>query len=466
MSTNDIINGHTDDNSLVLDFYLEAVLDEHNMNMYSLRDKYMKLIKTKNPYVLPLLAQTRDIINGKGLYNISYLMCECLLDCAFNNIISITMFEKAFDRFFIFQDEHPYGSYKDIKYLCQYIRDYSLIEIKIKTHIYEYLIYRYVKTQLSNDLHSDKPSLLAKWLPRERSKFGWLAKLIAHICFSSFKEYRKTISKINIKLDTPQIHMCSGFWSDISFNKVSGTTLVKSHNAFESTKNKDRALCAEHFNHFISQSSFKLSHIMPYQLVQQSINKHTNVFTLDILWNNLIVSYPLLKPILPIIDMTHNSIGMGLLLSELSEYNKVITFSHSIELLDLKHLSFNEKINKIRETDSELNNEIKLETIYEFILNKIKTGYINPDITIVVLSDKLQPLNTNISLPIIYWNLNSNDNNLGLNINSQSIISISGNSATLINSLFDLEQIKNQNNPITSWSILEYTLNKPRFKFY
>ena len=465
MSTNDIINGHTDDNSLVLDFYLQVVLDENNMNMYSLRDKYIHLIKTKNPYVLPLLAQTRDIINGKGLYNISYLMCECLLDCAFNEIISITMFEKVFDRFFMFEEDHPYGSYKDIKYLCQYIRDYSLIKIEIKTRIYEYLIYRYVKTQLSNDLHSDKPSLLAKWLPRERSKFGWLAKLIASICFSSLEEYRKTISKINIKLDTPQIHMCSGFWSDISFNKVSGTTLVKSHNAFSSTKNKDRALCAEHFNHFISQSSFKLSHIMPYQLVQQSINKHTNVFTLDILWNNLIVSYPLLKPILPILDMTNNSIGMGLLLSELSEYHKVITFSQSIELLDLKHLNFNEKINKIRETEGD-NTHIYFNVIYEFILNKIKTGYINPDITIVVLSDKLQPLNTNISLPIIYWNLNSNDNNLGLNINSQSIISISGNSATLINSLFDLEQIKNQNNPITSWSILEYILNKPRFKFY
>jgi hypothetical protein len=162
--------------------------------------------------------------------------------------------------------------------------------------------------------------------------------------------------------------------------------------------------------------------------------------------------------------MTNNSIGMGLLLSELSEYNKVITFSHYIELLDLKHLTFNEKIRTIRETDSELNNEFNLDTIYEFILNKIKTGYINPDITIVVLSDKLQP-NTNISLPIIYWNHNSNVNS-GLNINSQSIISISGNSATLINSLFDLEQIKNQNHPITSWTILEHTLNKPRFKFY
>jgi len=101
------------DNSLVLEFYIQAVLSD---NMYSLRDKYINLIKTNNPYVLPLLAQTRDIINGKGLCNLSYLMCECLLDCAFNNIISITMFEKVFDRFFIFKEEHPYGSYKDIKY--------------------------------------------------------------------------------------------------------------------------------------------------------------------------------------------------------------------------------------------------------------------------------------------------------------------------------------------------------------
>lgn len=452
----------------VLDFYLQAVLNEDKEDMYSLRDKYMNLIKTKNPYVLPLLAQTRDIINGKGLCNISYLMCECLLDCAFNDIIPIQMFEKVFDRFFIFEDAHPYGSYKDIKYLCQYIRDYSIIKIEMKNHIYEYLIYRYVKTQLSNDLHSDKPSLLAKWLPRERSKFGWLAKLIASACFSSLEEYRKAISKINIKLDTPQIHMCSGFWSDISFNKVSGTTLVKSHNAFESTKNKDRALCAEHFNHFISQSSFKVSHIMPHQLVQQSIKKYDD--TLDILWNNLIVSYPLLKPILPIIDMTSNSIGMGLLLSELSEYHKVITFSQTIELLDLKHLNFNEKVHKIREIDSNScfkNNRIM---IYDFILNKIKTGIINSEITIVILSDKISQVHLDMDhskeLPhIIYWNINSNLNTNNITHKS-NITTISGNSATLVDSLFDLDQIKNKNKNITSWNILEHTLNKPRFKFY
>ncbi len=459
-----------DDNSLVLDFYLQVVLNnesENNINMYSLRDKYMNLIKTKSPYVLPLLAQTRDIINGKGLCNISYLMCECLLDCAYNDIISINMFEMVFDRFFVFEDDHPYGSYKDIKYLCQYIRDYSLIKYENKTRIYEYLIYRYVKTQLTNDIHSDKPSLLAKWLPRERSKFGWLAKLIAPICCSSLEEYRKIISKINIKLDTPQIHMCNGTWSDISFNTVSGSTLVKYHNAFESTKNKDRELCAEHFNHFISQSSFKLSHIMPYKLVQQSINTDTNNDTLDILWNNLIVSYPLLKPILPIVDMTSNSIGMGLLLSELSEYHKVITFSQSIELLDLKHLNFNKKINTILEGDTLTcsKNHINIDMIYEFILNKINTGYINSDITIVILSDKLQPyINTSL-YPIIYWNINPNI--IPITTNSQTQMSIiSGNSATLINCLFDLDQIKNKNKNITSWNILQHILDKPRFKFY
>uniref|UniRef100_A0A6C0JKC0 TROVE domain-containing protein n=1 Tax=viral metagenome TaxID=1070528 RepID=A0A6C0JKC0_9ZZZZ len=446
----------------VLDFYIQTTINVE-VDMYSLKNKYMNLIKTKNPYVLPLLAQTRDIITGKGLCNISYLMCESLLECAFNDVIPIQMFEKVFDRFFVFED-HPYGSYKDIKYLCQYIRDYSIIKLETKTHIYEYLIFRYVKTQLSNDLHSDTPSLLAKWLPRERSKFGWLAKLIANICFSSLEEYRKAISKINIKLDTPQIHMCSGFWSDISFNKVSGTTLVKSHNAFKSTKNKDRALCAEHFNNFISQSSFKLSHIMPHQLVQQSIQKYDD--TLDILWNNLIVSYPLLKPILPIVDMTSNSIGMGLLLSELSEYHKVITFSQTIELLDVKHLNFNEKVQYIREIDSTVCKNNKC-MIYDFILNKIKSGAIHPDITIVILSNKISQVHLDMdhskSLPhIIYWNVNSAQ----LPITHKSnITTISGNSATLVNCLFDLDQIKNKNNNITSWNILEHTLNKPRFKF-
>ena len=41
---------------------------------------------------------------------------------------------------------------------------------------------------------------------------------------------------------------------------------------------------------------------------------------------------------------------------------------------------------------------------------EIKTGYINPDITIVILSDTIMQMNMNLSNPIIYWNLNSNQN--------------------------------------------------------
>ena len=175
-----------------------------------------------------LIGYTRDIYLGRGNYNDAYMMLATLIE--FNRL---DLFDHIFERFF-HMEGHPYGSYKDIKYFCGYIRDSNLPN---KRDLYHHIIRKFVKPQLEKDVIADNPSLLAKWLPREKSKFGWLAKEIAWICYDegydknshAMKQYRNDITEINRRLDTAQIHMKPGDWE---IGELRGETLRLQYKSF------------------------------------------------------------------------------------------------------------------------------------------------------------------------------------------------------------------------------------------
>ena len=63
-----------------------------------------------------LIAQTRDIIDGKGEYNLSFMMI-------YNWYMFYPEETKKLLEFFISEvSRHPYGSWKDMKYLCDYLK--------------------------------------------------------------------------------------------------------------------------------------------------------------------------------------------------------------------------------------------------------------------------------------------------------------------------------------------------------
>ena len=69
-------------------------------------------------YLYKLIAQTRDIIKGKGEYNLSYMLLSEWLLLGDEYIPDIY---KVLDLFVDIENEHPYGSWKDLKYFCHYI---------------------------------------------------------------------------------------------------------------------------------------------------------------------------------------------------------------------------------------------------------------------------------------------------------------------------------------------------------
>ena len=232
--------------------------------------------------LLKMAVQTRDIIDGKGEYDLAYMQ-----------ILEIYKFypEVAFKCFKLFVSHednplsHQYGSWKDIKRFCQYIKDNSpegedhpLIKSILEFSILE-LNKRYSASRNNPDF---KPDLIGKWLPREKSKYKWIFKMMARMNSPQFMDsantldkmrkatkkqrmtLRKMLSHLNKKVDTVQIKMCDTeeCWSQINFNNVTSLTLSKSKRAILYVdkkgnirgESKDRLACRSNYQQHIEEA--------------------------------------------------------------------------------------------------------------------------------------------------------------------------------------------------------------------
>lgn len=228
-----------------------------------------------------MIASTRDIIDGKGECTLAYMMIHTWYE--FYPELACYAIKCLVD----FGDEgktHQYGSWKDIKYFCNFCYKqkcsvhHPLIQYSIN------LVNIQVRKDIDN-INSDEISLVGKWVPREKSsRFGWMYQPLACQYFSKYiqsaassskensmsaailkckMEYRKILSTLNTKIDTVQIKQCGKTWSDINFNKVTSVTLSKQRKAFLNVNkkgnvkyptNSDRIECAEHFNAHIQKA--------------------------------------------------------------------------------------------------------------------------------------------------------------------------------------------------------------------
>ena len=224
-----------------------------------------------------ILAHTRDIVSGKGEYMLFYVM---LIEWAkvdfrfFDFMIRSLVYETSPISQSQSHPKHPLGSWKDMKYFLTYMKavlnDSSesqprvFKDIQTQRDLYSRCVNTIVlliNDQLRADYavytqsHADSISLVAKWIPREKSKkFGWLYCYLTMNYFQheipgdhthpsyeravnrAFMNYRKMISALNKKLDTTQVKMCDKTWSDIDFNKVTSITTHKQTKSFLNVK--------------------------------------------------------------------------------------------------------------------------------------------------------------------------------------------------------------------------------------
>lgn len=170
-----------------------------------------------------------------------------------------------------------------------------------------YTIFPAVCRQFLEDLgkasvgRSSELSLLAKWLPREKSKtFPSIAYRIAEVLYHNetckkkrMMLYRKETSFLNHTLQTAEIDMCGGTWRKITPSHLPGRCLKIHRKALlnealdhisklRHPQSEDRMKCRENMLNYIAElkSGKKTAHsanvVYPHELVKTLMEKRVN----------------------------------------------------------------------------------------------------------------------------------------------------------------------------------------------
>jgi hypothetical protein len=379
-----------------------------------------------------MIGHTRDIVDGKGECTLTYMMIftwyefypelamfalKCVVDLGDKSI-------------------HQYGSWKDIKYFCQYCKNRGVFD---NHELIEYAI-ELTNAQLKSDYETtiyggNDISLVAKWIPRENSTFGWLNEHLAvayyqyletaktqdsvdRAVLKSKMEYRKLLSWLNKHLDTLQIKQCGHMWSKINFDNVTSISLTKQKKAFQNIKqngevryhdNSDRITCAKLFNAHIqtaieSGAEVKGRRVSMVDFTKQALSllRHHNQVEFDLLnsqWRDNGSLNGCFGKMIAMVDVSSPmdgdplcaAIALGIRIAEKSALGKrIMTFGAKPSWLNLEgYDDFVSQVNVIRNAEWGMNTNFysALDTILSaIILNKMPPEDVQ-DMVLVVLSN-------------------------------------------------------------------------------
>ena len=399
--------------------------------------EYIEYIK----YLYKLIGYTRDIIAGKGEYNLTYMLISELYkfsqsdSCSIENKIKIQVLATSAIESLVRTNinEHPYGSWKDLKYLCNYhIDPNNRTDYRLK-QLNDPLFNKIIDitcAQLRCDEKSPVKSLAAKWVPREKSeKFGWITAQLAMRYYSDWMpddtkfsqntvvaarkkcltHFRQLVAKINRQLNTPQINQCEGTWHDINFDKnITSITLRKQTKAFqcknkkgqarpELLTNADRVQCCKNYQEYIKrcktgESTAKGKRVSIIDFVRDGL-RHTDDIEKDCInlqWNSNATQNSALGNIVAMVDTSgsmdadnylplYSAIGLGIRIAEKSKLGKrLLTFSAKPRWVNLDDCpDFVSMLQKIKSSDWGMNTNIR--SALDLILNTAISNNIAPN---------------------------------------------------------------------------------------
>ena len=418
-----------DDTSLrtITDDILTELHDLHTYGVM-IKEEYVNLMSV----MFKMIGHTRDIISGKGEYSLSYM----LLTVWYDHYPELAKF--AFKYFVMPLDMcdnvHQYGSWKDIKYFSRNYPDHPLVDYGVC------LMNDQLKIDINSlnlDFSREIPSLVSKWIPREKSQFKELYYKLAFDYFSNYinsaktleskqlaeskakMEYRIIVSGINKRLDTVQIKQCSQNWALIDPSKQTSITMHKQKTAFlnytkdgeQRYKCEDRVLCGDNFKAFVKKvasgeqevkgkriglNDFTVS---AFDLITRGL-KHSDESTiLNAQWYDSSKQTSKLGNFIPMIDVScsmagdplHAAIALGIRIAEKSSLGKrALTFHSEPSWINLDTCSgFIDMVEKLTKSDWGMHTNFK--KALKMILDAIISQKLHPDevsdMTLVILSD-------------------------------------------------------------------------------
>jgi hypothetical protein len=487
-----------------------------------------------------MIGHTRDVNDGKGEYALSYMMIyvweQYWSELA---VHALRTFVKSSPG----QSDAPYGSWKDIKHFCTYImkRNHRIDNSELLRSAIVLM-----NSQLSEDfekLKSDPEaslSLAGKWAPREKSvNNGWLHEVLALDFFSNYlktaktpeskakatlkakMDFRKMLSKLNLRLGTVQVKQCAQQWADIEPSSQTSITMFKQKRAFLNKTKKgeiknhdpDRIICAVNFNEYIEQTvkggvKAKGGRVSMTDFTKEAIvllDSHTfgeneQTALLDAQWANSSEQTGELGNMVAMVDTSGSMCGdplyaamaLGIRVAEKSALGKrVMTFDSAPEWVNLDGCTgFTECVKKVRcsKWGMTTNFYMALDLILKVIVEKRLSASVVQGMVLAVFSDMqinaadssygnnasmsnviakkyadagVAVNGTPYTMPhILFWNLKSTDGFPALST-QPNVSMLSGFSPALLNMF--CEKGWQELQLLTPWNTLKEQIDNPRY---
>lgn len=316
-----------------------------------------------------LMFHFRDILEGQGerrLFRVLYKHLALVSPAIAHRLMPLVP---------------EYGRWDDL---------YALVDTSIESHMFDFLYEQFLE-----DLKSEKPSLLGKWLKGCRPS-SQESKRLMRKTYQAFKlnpvQYRKRVSALRRKIGIVETQMCQNNWSEINYSKVPSQAMKQYIRAFSKHDGERFGEYLEALESPVLTKDVKINTktLYPHQIVAPLLDTselndgfETQARALNVMWNNL-PDYSL-EDTLPVIDVSgsmyaeysgsknvplHASVGLGLYCAEHLEgefENSFITFSERPTFVEIdKTLPLVSKIYQVK--SSQWGYNTNLEAVFNLIL--------------------------------------------------------------------------------------------------
>ena len=438
----------------ILDLFISSVRD-FNQNKITelLEDSWL----TDKEMTVQLIHSTRDVRTGKGEKKLGqYMMSWLRKNYLSTYIINLESFMNV-------------GYYKDLWKILEYENSESKDGL---SEIYP-IECMYALLMLENDQFKLKDgkeiSLMAKWIPKEGSKYGKYMKPIAKTLFKekTYANFRKYLKPMREHLKIVEANMCTGKWSEIEYKSVPSICMKNNKKSF--TKH-DKIRFDEFLNRVKEgKEQIKVTGIQPHELIS-SLSKDNSEVT-ELQWSALvkrIKENTNLGRCLAVSDVSGSmsgtpmevSVALGLLLSLVQPqtingkdnpfYRKIITFSEHPVLHYVKGNSLLEQTDSVRNMPWTMNTD--LIAVFKLLIdtakmysvpkeNMVETIFIFTDMQFDQASNNKSPFEkikkmydkSGFQIPkIIFWNLRNSSGGFPVQDKENGVAYLSGFSAELM----------------------------------
>jgi len=336
-----------------------------------------------------MIGYSRDTYMGLGEQTITYMLIYSFYKYFPTlAIYSIHKLVKPCD----LHNNRTYGSWRDIKHLCQFVFDFS--PLKDNHPLIDYCIH-IINEQLAHDIYTWKFSVncnsqlhisnVTKHIPREHKKFSWvfdklavhwIRKTKSYIIDTAINDlsyikalskakmlYRKQISVLNKALDTVQIKLCNKQIDSIDFNSFSKNTAIRSLPHFSNIDNDFTNKFQIYIDNWVSNNDsfqhafsngYSYASIPIYYVIKNAIRlssatkpNNTEIDFINKLWSkNFLQKFKDVNYFIPLLDVSDtmndssffSAIGFAILLSYNSKFeNRIIAVDKYPTWISIDH---------------------------------------------------------------------------------------------------------------------------------